>query len=505
MGKILRKLLKKYPQKSQRALEMLPGVTTWLVISFPLWGAFFIPKIVAYFTIAFLVYWLYRSYLGSILAIKGYIKIKHSEKINWQKKYQKEKESNWLDWKKIRHIIVIPNYNESVKKISTTLEHLARQKNINKNQLWVILAMEERAEGAHQRASQLTKKFRNSFGQWLVTYHPKDVAGEIKGKASNEAYAVKEAKKIWIDQGKYDLKKVVLTTCDADACFHPKYFSALTYQFTKNKKRYLRFWQSPMFNHNNYWRLPAFIKIVSTLSSVLHLVFIQEPDNLFMNYSTYSLSLKMIDDIGYWHTDIIPEDWHLFLQCFFHKKGQVEMQAIFLPTTIDAPEAKTYWGCLKSRYEQCKRHAWGATDIPYAVKEAIKHPEISLWSRFLRVYKIIECHFLWPTNWFILTLGAWLPVFLNPVFSQTTLGYNLPKIARLIQNGCLWSLLVIITLDLMLQPKTKKISFWRYLGEYLQWILMPVATLFMAILPAVDSQTRLLLGKRLEYRVTEKF
>lgn len=504
MGKKLRKLLKKHPQKMQRALEMLPGTATWLVILFPLWGALFMPKFVAYFTIAFLVFWFYRSYMGAFLGIKGWIKIRRSEKTNWYQKYCLEKKKNWLDWHKVRHLILVPNYNESVEKLSITLNYLAHQKNINQKQLWVVLAMEERATDSHQKAEELAQKFKGKFGRLITTFHPDGIVGEVRGKASNEAWAVKQAKKILVDKQGYNIKKIILTTCDADSCFHPKYFSALTYKFCQNRNRYLRFWQSPMFNHNNYWRVPSFIKIVSSLSSILHLAFIQEPDNLFLNYSTYSLSLKMIDDIGYWHTDIIPEDWHIFLQCFFHKKGKVEMEAIFLPTSIDAPEANTYWGSLKNRYEQCKRHAWGATDIPYAIKQSLKRPEISRWARFLRVYKIFECHLLWPTNWFILTLGAWVPTFVNPIFAQTALGYNLPKISQIILTSCLLFLLVIITLDLILKRKKEKISFWRYLAEYLQWVLMPVATLFMAILPAVDAQTRLMLGKRLEYRVTEK-
>jgi len=504
MGDKLRNLLKKHPRRVQRFLEMLPGTATWLIILFPLWGALFVPRIVAYFTIAFLVYWFYRSFTGAILGTKGYIKIRRSEKINWQQKYKQEKENNHFNWQEIRHLIIIPNYNESIEKLSTTLSHIAKQKDINKNQLLVVLAMEERAEGSHERAKQLVKKFKGQFGRLITTFHPANIIGEVKGKASNEAWGAKQAKKLFIDQEGYDISKIILTTCDADACFHPKYFSALTYHFIKNKNRYLRFWQSPMFNHNNPWHLPIFINIVSTLSNILHLAFIQEPDNLFLNYSTYSVSLKMIDDIGYWHTDIIPEDWHIFLQCFFHKEGKVEVAAIFLPTSIDAPEAKTYLGSLKNRYEQCKRHAWGATDIPYAVKQGIKHPEIPRWSRFLRIYKLFECHLLWPTNWFILTLGGWVPALINPVFSQTTLGYNLPKIAQIILTICLISLAIIITLDLILRPKKEKIPFWKYLKEYLQWIFMPAATLLMAILPALDAQTRLMLGKRIEYRVTEK-
>jgi len=67
--------------KLQRFLEMLPGSITWLVILFPIWGAFFIPRVVAYFTIAFLVFWLYRSFQSGILGIRGYIKIRRSEKL----------------------------------------------------------------------------------------------------------------------------------------------------------------------------------------------------------------------------------------------------------------------------------------------------------------------------------------------------------------------------------------------------------------------------------------
>jgi len=503
MGKRLRKMLVNHPLRTRRILEMLPGTMSWVVILFPLWGALFIPKVVAYFTVTFLIYWFYRSFVGAYLGIKGYFRIKQSEKINWQKKYLQTNGSQ-ANWQKIHHLIIVPNYNETVSKLANTLDCIVRQKDIDKKQLWIVLAMEERAEDAHRRAKQLLAKYRHHFGHMLATFHPSDIVGEVKGKASNETWGAKQAKKLFIDKLGHKIKNLTITTCDADACFHPKYFSALTYHFLTDKNRYLRFWQSPMFNHNNPWYLPAFVNIVSTLSSVLHLAFIQEPDNLFLNYSTYSASWQMIDEVGYWDTDIIPEDWHIFLQSFFAKQGKIEVEPIFLPTSLDAPESKTYLATLKNRYEQCKRHAWGASDIPYTIEQAIKHPEIPRWSRFLRIYKIIECHLLWPTNWFILTLGGWAPALVNPVFSQTNLGYNLPKIAQIILTVCLLSLIIIITLDLIMRPKKEPIAWWRYLKEYLQWILMPVATLLMAIIPALDSQTRLMFGKRLEYKVTEK-
>jgi hypothetical protein len=38
----------------------------------------------------------------------------------------------------------------------------------------------------------------------------------------------------------------------------------------------------------------------------------------------------------------------------------------------------------------------------------------------------------------------------------------------------------------------------------LQWFLFPVVGMILVNLPALDAQTRLLTGRYLEYRVTEK-
>jgi hypothetical protein len=502
----MRKFTENHERLTQRSLEMLPGTLTWVLILFPLWGAFFIPKIVAYFTIAFLVYWLYRSCQSAVLGIKGYLKIRYSERANWRKKYFQDKNKDSLSWEQIKHIVIIPNYNESVTVLSKSLEALANQKDINLKQMVVVLAMEERANKPHEKATQLLEQFKDKFGSLTAIFHPDGIIGEVKGKASNETWAAKEIKKILVDQQKNDIKKITITSCDADTHFHPQYFSALNYHFGFNSQRYYRFWQSPICWHNNYWKVPAPIRITGTLSNSGYLASIQEPDGLFFNYSSYSTSLYLLDKVGYWDVDIVPEDWHIFLQSFFHEKGKVEVEPIFLPTSVDAPEGKTYFSALKSRYEQCKRHAWGATDIPYAVKQAINHPEIPLLTRFFRVYKVIETHLIWSTNWFILTLGAWLPALINPFFKQTALSYNLPKISQWILTVCLLFLIVMIFIDRAIRPKTTKqeLSRWFGLWETIQWVLMPIAALFMSVLPAIDSQTRLMIGKRLEYRVTEK-
>ena len=145
------------------------------------------------------------------------------------------------------------------------------------------------------------------------------------------------------------------------------------------------------------------------------------------------------------------------------------------------------------------------SDIPYAVKKFFQHPEIPLLMKIPRVYKLVESHILWPTNWFLITLGASIPPLLNPAFEQTCLGRNLPRISQAILTICLFGLGAIILLDVALRPsKPKDVPWWTTPVYYLQWLLLPAATLFLSSLPALESHTRLMWGKYLEYRVTEK-
>jgi len=180
------------------------------------------------------------------------------------------------------------------------------------------------------------------------------------------------------------------------------------------------------------------------------------------------------------------------------------LNQFFLPTIVDAPDGKNYFSALKNRYNQCIRHAWGAIDIPYAIEQARNHPEIPLITRSLRIFKLIQTHLIWSSNWFVLTLGTSLPVILNKKFFQTTFGYNLPKISNIILTICLIPLITLIILDWKLRPERQKKGFFNILKNILQWPFMPIATLTMSVLPGLQSHTRLFLGKGLEYKTTKK-
>lgn len=489
-----------------RLWEMLPGFLAWILILFPLWGAVLAPRLVGYFVIAFLVYWLYQSFKSSFFALKGYFLIRKYEKIDWIKINREITAEGHLDPSKINHVIIISSYKEPNDVVEMAVGSLAAQRDISLKKLHLVIALEERAGSDlnQDTINYFSKKYKNTFGNLIFTFHPPNLPGEIAGKHSNEAWAARYFKKNFIDTHKLEMDNCTLSSCDVDTIFNPKYFSALNYFFASDQNRYLKFWQSPIFWHHNIDLVPFPIRIIGTIGNVLHIANIQEPDGLFFNYSCYSSSYRLIDQAGYWDPDMIPEDWHIFLQSFFATGGRTTVNPIFLPTIVDAPDGKSYFDALKNRYNQCLRHAWGAIDIAYAIEQARVHTEIPFLVRGLRIFKLIETHLIWSSNWFILTLGTSLPILLNPQFFQTSFGFNLPRISNIILTLCLIPLALVIILDWKLRPNTKNKSLLGFVKNLLQWPFMPIATLTMSVLPGLHSHTRLMLGKRLEYQTTIK-
>ncbi|MBI4100622.1 glycosyltransferase family 2 protein [Candidatus Microgenomates bacterium] len=495
--KFFDRLFKRYPIKTMRALEIMPGLLSWSLILFPFWGSLLVPIAIAYFLIFYNIFWFYKSFYMAATAILAHRKIEESQKINWL-----EKANKLANFEKVRHLIIIPNYKEKVEKLRDTIQSLVDQ-NYPKENMVIVLAMEIREAGAQEKVKVLEHEFGKKFGHFYATFHPA-IAGEVAGKSSNEAWAGIWAKKKLVDELGYDLDYITVSSVDADSIFHPQYFAYLSFEFLKaGEKRYLHFWQSANVLHNNIWRVPAPIRTSSIISSVWRTSVLLRHDRLIPN-STYSLSLKMLDKVGYWDIDVIPEDYRIFFKAFYKLEGKVETRPIFLTTSMDAAESTTYWKSLLNKYEQEKRWAWGVSDDPLFIKWWLTVPNVSFWDKTVHLIKILEDHILWPVNWFAITIGANIIPFLNPQFSRTVLGYNLPRFSSFILTTCVLALAVILVIDLRQRPKSQQSPIQRKLLTVLEFILMPFTSFFLWALPGIIAHTQLMLGKRLEYKVTEK-
>ncbi|MFN4212399.1 MAG: hypothetical protein ACK4FL_00305, partial [Microgenomates group bacterium] len=221
--------------------------------------------------------------------------------------------------------------------------------------------------------------------------------------------------------------------------------------------------------------------------------------------STYSTNLWLLKEVNFWDVDIIPEDWHIYLQAFFKFGEKVATIPLFTIVNGDAVFSGNILKTSRGRYDQERRWAWGVSDIGYALKKFISTPHISPFIKLKKVIFLTETHLLWPTSFFILTLSASIPPLINPVFKRTVLGFLLPKLSGLILTLASVMLIFYIYLDIKLRQKLNqkiKLNFLPLL--IIQWYLLPLVSFFFSALPALDAHTRILLGKKIEYKVTEK-
>jgi cellulose synthase/poly-beta-1,6-N-acetylglucosamine synthase-like glycosyltransferase len=492
----MRHFLLRYPAGITRFLEIFVPSLSWILITMPLWLSFWHPALVAYLVITFDVFWFYKSLTLGLHAIKSFVTLNAHVKIDWLGLAKNEEH-----YKELQHVIIIPEYQEPIHILRRTLENLTKQ-DFPKEKIFVVLAMETKDPESPETADILRKEFEEKFGKFIITRHTL-VPGEVAGKSSNMAYAGREivAKlKSW----RIPLTYVTVTSCDADALLHPKYFSYLAHLFLSDSERAYHFYQGAILFYNNIWRIPLPSRVVNTMFSISNLAILSQKNKL-INFSTYSLSLASASQAGYWGIDVIPEDYHMFFKIYFMLGEKVRTKSIFLPILLDSAESHGFWRTMVNQYEQSKRWAWGISDIPYVIRNAMVHSEIPFPDRLRRVLQLLEQHVFWPSNWFILTIGSVLPPLVNPAFGRTVLGHNLAQLSSGILTLSMAFLLIIIILDWRTKPpRPKEFKAWKLPFLYIQWLTVPVVSFFLSALPGLDAHTRMILGKRLEYRVTEK-
>ena len=486
----------RYPIKTRRLLEFFPGFVAWMLILSPLWGSIFIPTALAYFILFFDVYWLYKSFALVVTATIASRKIKQAEHDDWNAKTQ-----SLMHVKDVNHILIILNYKESVEKLRKTIDVLARQ-TFPAKQLHIVLAMEERETEAKQRGDTLIKEYKHIFGSIFATYHP-DFPGEVKGKSSNEAYAGRVVYKKLFEERKLDINYATISSVDADSIFDRQFFACLTYKFLTDTKRYNKFWQSAIVFHNNIWEVPAPTRITSFFGNLYRMALLVQPDRL-LTHATYSLSMKLIKDVDFWDVDVIPEDYRIFFKAFYHAKGNMWVEPIYLKTSMDAALSKGYINSLKNKYHQERRWSWGVSDNPLFIKWWLTVPGVPFFRKTNLTLNVLWDHILWPSYWFIITIAANVMAVINPVYSRTTLGFSLPQLAGSILSIALVALLAMLFIDYKNRPTNQHLPFYRKILFPLEFLLMPIVGFFLSALPALISHTQLMLGKRLEYKVTDK-
>jgi hypothetical protein len=142
---------------------------------------------------------------------------------------------------------------------------------------------------------------------------------------------------------------------------------------------------------------------------------------------------------------------------------------------------------------------------PHLVPQLLKS-KAPFWDRMYKLYQYVEGNFNWAAASLMIAVLGRLPLYLGgDEFTQSVVGYNLPKTTVVLLNIALVFLIFSVYINLvLLPPRPKRYSVWRSIMMYLQWFLVPIVSVVFGSMPAIEAQTRLMFGQYLEFWVTPK-
>jgi len=497
------KLLPKL-RRWHRTLEILPGALGWSALILPLILSFIIPGAVATFILCFDIYWLYKALIIGYHLIQGYRSLKREIRIDWLGKCRALKvEGTTIDWRGIYNAIILATYKEEIETLRASIQSAAAA-DFPQKRIIFVLATEERDKlRARQYGEILAKEFGKHFFAFLVTEHPDHIAGEVKAKGANVTWAAKQLRK-FLDGKKINYDNVIVTTADADSRFHPKYFACLTYNYVINPNRDFSSYQPIPLYSNNIWEAPALSRILAFSSSFWQLVEATRPWRL-VNFSTHAMSMKTLIEINYWYTTVVNEDSGQFWRAYFAYDGNHQVVPMFIPVYMDAVLSENFWQTLKSLYQQRRRWAYGVEHFSPVVLQSIQNKAVPFLSKAVKVWRLFEGNFTWATASLFIGFVAWWPIWFGGEFKNTVLGYNFPVVARFLLILAWLGLFISASIStLLLPPRPPKYKKAKFLEMLAQWVLVPIQAIFFSSFPALDAQTRLMLGRYLTFQVTTK-
>ena len=535
-----------YEHPLWRMLEMVPGALSWFAIILPILLSAIAPFAAATVMIIYTVTWLFRSVKLSFNLYRSSILVKkalntdwekmlsfndHPEKIDYEiqrindlqeksgkdEKLKQEiqqlkvlktsiehlqKTGQYKKSREIIHAIIYVTYKESYELIRESIKSYANSKYNAQKMIFIFAGEASDKKNVLEISEKIKQEFGPKFMDFIVTIHPQNIPGEIKGKSSNATFAGKELKK-YLDAQKIDYENVVVSNFDADTVIHPCYFTELTFKYLTADQRTEKGYQPTHMFHNNIWDVPMATRIVALSCTFWRMAESMEQDR-YKSFSSRSIGFKTVVDVNYWDPSIIPEDSRQYWTAYTIYDGRHRLIPIYSPVYMDAVLSDTYIKTFKSQYNQLRRWAWGVCDFPFVAINLWYNKKIKFSQKVYLIVDFLKNSLLWATGPLLMSFMGFLPGSLNIAFRDTVLAYNLPHIMSQILTLASAGIVMCAIICLSLVPYNPKKGLWGTVLLCIQWLFVPIVSIVLSAVPALDAQTRLMFGKYLEYKVTQK-
>jgi cellulose synthase/poly-beta-1,6-N-acetylglucosamine synthase-like glycosyltransferase len=523
--------------KLYRFFEMLPAILSYgavillLVLSIvnPLWAAVYL--------IIFVITLLVKAVGIAFRTIQGHRVLIAAQKVDWQsrlddlenpsKALERRQEAHYKSWgahihlrklealsaspewyplpSEVYNAVIIATYNEGMEVLEPTIQSLIDADYPN-DHLILVLAYEERGgEATEKRVHELKRKYGKRFKAFELIKHPHGLPNEVIGKGGNITYAGRHLRD-WLKKEGIKDEQVIITTLDSDNRPHKTYFSYVAYEYITNPNRLKVAFQPISLYLNNIWDVPAPMRVLATGNSFWNIISSLRPHSL-RNFASHSQGMSALVQMDFWSVRTIVEDGHQYWRSYFFFDGDYDVVPIYVPIYQDAVLSNTYVKTLKAQFKQLQRWAYGASDVAYVATNLLrKDRKVAFFPTFARFLRLLDSHVTWASAPLIVALGAWVPLFLNPIASRSIIAHELPEIVSSIQQIAMIGLFISVFWSFkMLPPRPARYKKRRNLLMILQWLLMPITSICYTSATGFYSQTRLLIGKYLDkFDVTDK-
>lgn len=518
-----------------RLFEILPGALSWSILLLPIILSIIDPssRLAAIFVLFFMMSWFYRAVGMAFRTVQGYGRMKASAKVPWQnwladidnpaasisrmeknykllsrnerihlvnlKEYIKDPQLHNLRASDMVQFVIVPMWKESYEVVAPTIQSLI-DSNYNTKQIILVIANEERGgDVPRATAKRLIKEFGKAFLYAKAIEHH-DLPNEVIGKGGNVTWAARSML-AYFKENDINPERVMVTTLDADNRPHPDYFAHLAYAYILTKDRKHHSYQPLALYTNNIWDVPAAMRVLAVGNSFFTITQSVRP-HVLRNFSSHAQSLDALIETDFWSVRTVVEDGHQFWRSYFAFHGNHNVVSIYSPVYQDAVLSDTYRATLKAQFIQVRRWAYGASDIPYIANLGFrtkKHRLVPLWDFILKFFRLLDTHVSWATVALLLLLAARIPLLLGPRADKSIVAHQLPIIASYAQTLAMIGLFISIFLSMkLLPPRPARYKRRRTFGMLLQWVLLPITSIIYGSLAALNSQTRLILGKYLD-------
>ena len=488
-----------------RALDALPGALAGLCTSVIVILSVRTPHLALDLAALLAGYTAVRFVLAGISYTQGLRLIRRCEKDGLAAPALIEANSSTgITYDGVHHLVILPSFGDGPDVVRRSLDALAAYARA-RSTMTVVLALEAADPSASETGATLQAEYRTAFANLLVTHHPPGLPSEIPCKGANLTWGARHAQRFLVDDNCINRDTIVVTVMDADTRWHPRYFEKLTACFVSDSQRYHTYWQAPMRYTGNVWKAPAWLRALHAQASAWELAYLAAPWWMALPMSSYSASLRLLEDSGYWDPAAIADEWHMAITSFFEQNGQQRIQPIYVPFLAQTVTAPTVRQTLSARYRQTLRHAWGAQEIGCTLDQMRRHVSTPVTRSARLLLRVAHDNLMAGAGWLVIVLGSQLPFLLHPAWALTQwhsgIFWLIQASAAIIAATALFFWIADLrTRPPRPDPWTRR----EMIGELLGVMLLGVLTAVCVGLPVLHAQYRLLAGKSLEFRVTAK-